>query len=144
MRLAIKLMFVFLSIVIVMTAAVSDYAPEHVSDQKIKKDGKELSLSLKPTRDILKWLGEHRKAGQLIVGFAMETQDLENNARQKLNNKKIDWVVANTVAGKNEGFESDTNNVVLISQDQEKKISGAKKDVARQIFDFILAQSATG
>ena len=125
--------------VIVMTAAVSDYAPEHVSDQKIKKDGKELSLPLKPTQDILKWLGEHRKAGQLIIGFAMETQDLENNARQKLNDKKIDWIAANTVAGENEGFESDTNNVILIGPDQEKEIIGRKTDVARQIFDFILA-----
>ncbi len=129
--------------VIVMTAAVSDYAPEHISNQKIKKDGKELSLPLKPTQDILKWLGEHRKAGQLIIGFAMETQDLENNARQKLENKKIDWIAANTVAGENEGFESDTNNVVLISRDQEKKINGRKTDVARQIFDFIVAENPT-
>ncbi len=124
--------------VIVMTAAVSDYTPEHVSDKKIKKNGKGLSLSLNLTQDILKWLGERRKEGQLIIGFAMETHDLEKNARRKLKSKNIDWIVANTVAGENEGFESDTNKVTLIGTKQVKSMSGKKTDIARQIFDFIL------
>ena len=124
--------------VIVMTAAVSDYTPEHVLDKKMKKDGKGMSLSLNPTQDILKWLGERRKEGQLIIGFAMETHDLEKNARRKLKSKNIDWIVANTVAGENEGFESDANRVTLIGRKETQSLSGPKTDIARHIFDFIL------
>lgn len=81
---------------LIMAAAVSDYKPAKQSKTKIKKSTAELTLKLKPTQDILKWAGGHKKKNQVVVGFALEDKDLKKNAEEKLHNKKLDMIVANT------------------------------------------------
>ncbi|HLW36270.1 MAG TPA: phosphopantothenoylcysteine decarboxylase [Chthoniobacterales bacterium] len=116
--------------ILVMSAAVADYKPAKVSRTKIKKREADLSLELKPTRDILSSLPKNRR--YLVVGFAAETDDIEANARKKLHAKNCDIVVANDART---AMESDENEVtVLFSDDQKKKISRAlKKIVAREL-----------
>lgn len=105
--------------IIVMCAAVSDYSPKTFSTQKIKKrEGEELVLELKKNPDILKYLGEHRKEGQFLCGFAMETQDLIENAGKKLKEKNVDLIVANSLNDTGAGFKTDTNLVTFLSKDE--------------------------
>lgn len=104
---------------IVMAAAVADYTPRTVADQKIKKSDGELSLSLCRTKDILATLGESKRPGQVIVGFSMETENLLENSRKKLTKKNADMIVANSIADENTGFAVDTNAAVLITKDGE-------------------------
>lgn len=103
----------------IMTAAVADYTPAETKSEKIKKtaDGAELSLPLKRTKDILKWLGEHKKEGQLICGFSMETEDVLGNSKAKLQNKNADIIAANSLKDEGSGFGTDTNHLVLIKRD---------------------------
>lgn len=103
----------------IMTAAVADYTPAETKSEKIKKtaDGADLSLSLKRTKDILKWLGEHKKEGQLICGFSMETEDVLGNSKAKLQNKNADIIAANSLKDEGSGFGTDTNHLVLIKRD---------------------------
>ena len=123
--------------VIIMAAAVSDFTPAQKNDHKVKKDQASTDLTLKKTQDILAWLGERKKNGQILIGFAMETDNLIKNARKKLGKKNIDWIVANSLNQADSGFESDTNTVHLLSSDRNKKISGSKKEVARQLLHHI-------
>jgi len=114
--------------VIIMAAAVSDFTPADYHDQKVKKDGAESSLNLTKTQDILAWLGEYKKDGQTLIGFAMETEKLLENAQSKLKKKKADWIVANSLRDKDAGFGSDTNNVHLLGKEHQKEFSGTKKE----------------
>jgi phosphopantothenoylcysteine decarboxylase/phosphopantothenate--cysteine ligase len=120
--------------VIVMCAAVADYKPAKVSAQKIKKRNETLSLELTPTRDILASLPKQDREF-LVVGFAAETNDLEQNAKQKLRAKNCDIIVANNVSSTDSGIESDANEVTLFFQNgQKENISRApKKIIAREL-----------
>jgi len=123
--------------VIIMTAAVSDFTPKQYHSQKIKKETSRSTIELRKTPDILGWLGEHKRQGQTLIGFAMETENLVENARRKWQEKNLDWIAANTLTDKNAGFASDNNTVHLIGKDSEKQISGTKKEVAAKILGVI-------
>ncbi|MBK0348264.1 bifunctional phosphopantothenoylcysteine decarboxylase/phosphopantothenate--cysteine ligase CoaBC [Aerococcaceae bacterium zg-ZJ1578] len=107
--------------IFVMTAAVSDYRVAEIAEQKIKKQAGQqgLQLNLIENPDILAHLGHYKKSGQLVIGFAAETQDVENYATKKLAKKQADWIIANDVSRKDIGFNSDANQVTLISRHQE-------------------------
>ena len=125
--------------IIIKTAAVSDYTPENVSAEKLKKGEGELSLKLKRTTDILAYLGEHKKAGQFICGFSMETENLVENSRRKLEKKNADMIVANNLKETGAGFGTDTNKVTFITRDGDFPQELASKEiVAKAIFDRIL------
>lgn len=120
----------------VMCAAVADYSPSTVSDTKIKKEGSELSLSLKPTHDIAAELGRI-KEDRVLVGFALETDDAVANAKSKLERKNLDLIVLNSLGDEGAGFGVDTNRVTIISRDGQAKEFGvkSKRDVAGDIVD---------
>lgn len=122
--------------IIIMAAAVSDFTPTLTHTQKVKKDQGESSIELKKTTDILSWLGEHKKANQTLIGFAMETENLIENATKKLTNKNADWIIANSLSTADAGFAVDTNHIHLISQHSKTEFKGTKQEVA----EFILAQ----
>ncbi|MCI5773041.1 MAG: bifunctional phosphopantothenoylcysteine decarboxylase/phosphopantothenate--cysteine ligase CoaBC [Erysipelotrichaceae bacterium] len=103
--------------IIVMSAAVADFTCDQAQN-KIKKDGEGLTLNLRPTQDILKYLGEHKKEGQILIGYAMETTDLIANAKQKLVKKNCDYIIANTIDAQNAGFKAADNQVTIISKAQ--------------------------
>ncbi len=125
---------------IIMAAAVADYRPAEVSKEKIKKKDFSLELSLEKTDDILKYLGEHKNPGQLLCGFAMETQNLLRNAREKLVNKHLDMIVANSLKVAGAGFAGDTNVVTLITDKEEQPLELMTKDeVAVRILDKLLS-----
>jgi len=121
--------------VCVLCAAVADYKPANVSSTKIKKRGANFSLELIPARDILDSLGHRQERQFVLVGFAAETDHLEENATKKLRAKNCDIIVANDVSGKNSGMESDVNEVTILFRDGEKKkISRAQKQIiAREL-----------
>ena len=123
--------------VVIMAAAVSDFTPAEKHDQKVKKDNSDSSLELEKTQDILSWLGNHKKDGQLLIGFAMETENLLENAQAKLKKKKADWIVANSLSESGSGFQSDTNTVHLLNNETDQRFQGTKKEVARQILAHI-------
>ena len=127
--------------IIIKAAAVSDYTPENVSDEKLKKKEGDLSIPLKRTKDILKYLGENKKPGQFICGFSMETENLEENSLSKLKKKNCDMIVANNLKEEGAGFGTDTNKVTFITEEgafpQELK---SKEMVAKSIFDRILGK----
>jgi len=124
--------------IIVMTAAVADYRPAYVSDEKIKKKDTALSLELERTEDILAYLGAHRRPGQFLCGFSMETENLLENSRQKLDKKKIDMIVANSLKVAGAGFGSDTNVVTLITKEDCKALDlMSKSQVADQLMNEI-------
>ena len=125
--------------VVIMAAAVADYAPASVPQQKIHKDGETLTLSLVRTPDILAELGRQR-AGErpLLVGFAAETSDVITSARRKQREKKVDMVVANDVARRDAGFEVDTNEVTLVTADTEETLPlQPKSAIAAQVIQRI-------
>jgi phosphopantothenoylcysteine decarboxylase/phosphopantothenate--cysteine ligase len=126
--------------VCVLCAAVADYKPANVSSTKIKKRGANFSLELIPTRDILDSLGHRQDRQFVLVGFAAETDHLEENATKKLRAKNCDIIVANDVRGKNSGMESDVNEVtILFRGGEKKKISRAqKKIIARELVKIFL------
>lgn len=126
--------------VIIKAAAVADYRPKTVSSEKVKKQDGELTLELERTDDILEYLGEHKKPGQYLCGFAMETKDLIANARQKLQKKHVDMIVANSLKVEGAGFGGDTNVVTIITEDEEISLGKmSKEETASQIIDRILA-----
>lgn len=124
--------------VVIMAAAVSDFRPARSHDQKVKKDQAESTIELEKTQDILAWLGEHKTDGQTLIGFAMETEDLLRNAETKLEKKKADWIVANSINSPEAGFETDTNSVHLLGP-RRQEFSGTKKEVARRLLNFIFS-----
>ena len=112
---------------IIMSAAVADYTPVETSTEKIKKNDKEFILKLKKNPDILDYIGHHQVEHQVICGFAMETQDLIENASNKLNKKQCDLIVANHLKTEGAGFQGDTNVVTIITQDSMKDIDKMSK-----------------
>lgn len=121
--------------VIFMAAAVSDYRPAAFVPQKVKKTGKRTTIALVPNRDILKELGRRRRLGQVLVGFAAETEAIGVNALKKLRSKNLDWIVANRVGTGKTGFESDRNRALLISSQGVRKSLPlmSKKKLAEEI-----------
>lgn len=114
--------------IIIMCSAVADYTPANYSSQKMKKKDDDLSISLTRTQDILKYLGEHKPQGQMLVGFSMETENLIENSRAKLTKKNADLICANTIAKGVTGFAVDTNQVTLISQSMVKELPLCSKE----------------
>ena len=125
--------------IIIKSAAVADYSPVNPAEEKIKKKEGDMSVKLERTEDILKYIGEHRKENQFICGFSMETENMVENSRRKLEEKKVDMIVANNLKQKGAGFGTDTNIVTFITRDKvlEKSIM-TKKEVAGEILDFII------
>ncbi|MBM6916260.1 bifunctional phosphopantothenoylcysteine decarboxylase/phosphopantothenate--cysteine ligase CoaBC [Gemmiger formicilis] len=129
--------------VIIKAAAVADYRPAHTAGEKIKKSGADLTLELTRTPDILAELGAARRPGQFLCGFAMETRDLLDNARAKLENKGADMIVANSLREAGAGFGGATNHVTLVEPTGCTELPLAGKDeVAHRILDRILARRA--
>lgn len=125
--------------IIIKAAAVADYRPAVVSDQKVKKRDDELSIALTRTKDILAWLGEHKGGRQVLCGFAMETEQMTEHARQKLVKKNLDLIAANNVKVAGAGFGTDTNVVTLISKDKMQELERmSKEDVAVRLTDELL------
>lgn len=125
--------------IIIMAAAVADYTPVSVAENKIKKSDKNISIEVKRTKDILKYLGEHKHSGQLICGFSMETENLIENSRTKLINKKCDIICANNLCTKGAGFGTDTNVITIITADDECNLELMSKDnAAHKILDKII------
>ena len=125
--------------IVIKAAAVADYRPKNVSDQKIKKKDDNMSIELDRTDDIIKYLGENRKEGQFLCGFSMETENMVENSRLKLEKKKIDMIVANNLKVAGAGFNVDTNIVTIITKEDEKHLEiMSKEKVAEKIIDFIL------
>lgn len=126
----------------IMTAAVADYTPVQTQSEKMKKsgDGAGLSLPLKRTQDILQWLGEHKKEGQLLCGFSMETENVIENSRAKLTKKHADVIAANSLRDAGSGFGTDTNHLVLIQKDGTTDLPLLSKDeAADRLLDVLLA-----
>lgn len=126
--------------VIIMAAAVSDFTPSKTYSYKVKKETGSASIELSKTTDILAWLGENKNPDQVLIGFAMETEDLIKNAKKKLNKKNADWIIANSLSTEGAGFEVDTNHVHLISKDSETEFSGTKQEVAELVLGKIFRQ----
>ena len=127
--------------IIIKAAAVADYRPATVSDEKIKKKDDDMSIALERTDDILKYLGEHKPDGQFLCGFSMETQNMIGNSRVKLTKKNLDMVAANNVKMAGAGFQGDTNVLTLITQDEEVSLPlMSKEDAAGKILDKILLE----
>ncbi|MBQ9049209.1 MAG: bifunctional phosphopantothenoylcysteine decarboxylase/phosphopantothenate--cysteine ligase CoaBC, partial [Lachnospiraceae bacterium] len=125
--------------IIIKAAAVADYRPAVVSDEKIKKADDDLSLNLERTEDTLQYLGQHKRAGQILCGFAMETSDLENKARGKLAKKNLDMIVANNVKVAGAGFGTDTNVVTFITPDDTQQLEiMTKENVAMKLLDRLI------
>ena len=124
--------------IIIKAAAVADYRPASVSDEKIKKKDDDMSIALERTDDILKYLGEHKPEGQFLCGFSMETENMIGNSRVKLTRKNLDMVAANNVKMAGAGFQGDTNVLTLITQDEEVSLPlMSKEDAALKILDKI-------
>lgn len=113
---------------IIMAAAVADYRPEIVADQKIKKDEDTLQIRMVKNPDILKYAGKHKKDNQVICGFAMETENLEENAYKKLVSKNCDMLIANNLFTKGAGFKGDTNVVTLFKQNDKEQLPMLSKE----------------
>ena len=128
--------------IIIKAAAVADYTPANYSDEKIKKKDGDLSIELSRTKDILKELGERKENNpkkQFICGFSMETENMEENSKNKLAKKNADMIVANNVKVEGAGFGTDTNVVTIFTKDNEIRLDKLSKlEVAEKIFDEIV------
>ena len=126
--------------IIIKAAAVADYRPSSVSEDKVKKSDAELSIALERTDDILKYLGEHKKPGQFLCGFSMETRDMVSNSRAKLEKKNLDMIAANNVKVEGAGFQGDTNVLTLITKQEETSLPlMSKEEAASILLDKILS-----
>ena len=124
--------------VIIKSAAVADYRPKNVGTEKTKKKDGDMAIELERTDDILKYLGEHKKEGQFLCGFSMETQNMLENSRAKLVKKNLDMIVANNLKVAGAGFGTDTNVVTFIKKDKEVELDMmSKEEVAVHILDEI-------
>lgn len=126
--------------IMVMCAAVADYRPKKIADQKIKKQDGDLVLILEKTEDILAYLGRKKKSNQILVGFALETNDEENYAKAKLEKKNLDLVILNSLKDNGAGFKFDTNKITIFNKALEKSVFElkSKTEVAKDICDAIL------
>ena len=126
---------------LILAAAVADYTPVSVADNKIHKSEGEMSIPLKRTQDILKTLGENKKDGQVLIGFSMETENMVERTKEKLVKKNCDYIVANNLKEKGAGFGADTNIVTLISKDHEEEFGILSKyDTAVKILKTCLKE----
>lgn len=126
--------------IIIKAAAVADYRPLKVFDEKVKKKDEEMSIALEKTDDILNYLGEYRTKEQFLCGFSMETQNMIGNSRVKLGKKHLDMVAANNLKVEGAGFQGDTNVLTLITQDEDVSLQlMSKEDAANVILDKILS-----
>lgn len=120
----------------ILCAAVADFRPEHVAEQKIKRENDDLVIRLQPTHDIAAQLGQMKREGQLLVGFALETNDEEANALKKLEKKNLDLIVLNSLRNKGTCFQSDENQISIISHNGQRNYDKKpKREVARDIID---------
>lgn len=123
---------------IIKAAAVADYRPRFVNPEKTKKKDGELAIELERTDDILKWLGQHKRKGQFLCGFSMETEHMLENSRAKLAKKNLDMIVANNLKVEGAGFGTDTNVVTFIKKEKEVQLERMPKDqVADRLLDEI-------
>lgn len=130
--------------VLIMAAAVADYRPAVVADQKMKKGDTELSIPLERTGDVLGWVAQHRHPGLFVCGFSMETEHMLENSQKKLTKKKLDMIVANNLKTQGAGFGVETNVVTLITQDWVEELPLLGKDeVAGKLLTAIAAQRQT-
>lgn len=126
--------------IIIKAAAVADYRPASVSDEKMKKADNQMSIELERTDDILKYLGEHKGENQFLCGFSMETSNVIGNSRAKLEKKNLDMIAANSLKVEGAGFQGDTNVLTLITQNEEVSLDlMSKEDAANVILDKILS-----
>ncbi|MEE8808535.1 MAG: bifunctional phosphopantothenoylcysteine decarboxylase/phosphopantothenate--cysteine ligase CoaBC [Lactimicrobium sp.] len=124
---------------IIMAAAVADYTPVKAADEKIKKEDGNLQIDLCRTTDILKELGSRKHEGQVLIGFAMETENLFANAQKKLLEKNADFIAANSLRDKGAGFGVDTNKVTILSKDHQEQLGLlSKDDTAEEILKYCL------
>lgn len=123
---------------IIKAAAVADYTPAVTADNKLKKSHEDLTIELKRTKDILKYLGEHKKEGQILCGFAMETENLLENSRKKLEAKNCDLICANSLREEGAGFGTNTNRITLLTREKEVPLElMSKEEAAHRILDAI-------
>ena len=120
----------------ILCAAVADFRPESIAEQKIKRQGDELTIRLKPTHDIAAAIGNMKREGQVLAGFALETNDEETNAKKKLEKKHLDFIVLNSLRTKGTCFQSDDNQISILSKEGQKDFpKKTKTDVAKDIVD---------
>ncbi len=129
--------------IIIKAAAVADYRPATVAEEKVKKKDHDMSIALERTKDILAYLGEHKKEGQFLCGFSMETENMLENSTRKLEKKNVDMIVANNLKVKGAGFGTDTNVVTIITKKGGEALPCmSKEEVAGQILDAIMRERA--
>lgn len=126
--------------IIIKAAAVSDYTPEIIHDKKIKKGAESINIKFKKTKDILEFVGKNKKDNQLVIGFAAETNNILEYAKEKIRKKNLDYIIANDISKEGVGFASDENEVYIIDSNfsVEKINKSSKKDIAKSIIDRIL------
>ena len=123
----------------ILCAAVADFTPETVANEKIKRTSEDMVIRLKPNPDIAKSLGEMKKDGQILVGFALETNDEESNAQGKMKKKNFDFIVLNSLRDKGAGFQTDTNKISIISAEGKKDFPlKSKTEVAEDIVNELI------
>ena len=128
--------------IVIKAAAVSDYTPETTADSKLKKSDADMSIPLKRTQDILKYLGANKRPGQFLCGFSMETDNVLENSRKKLKSKNCDMICANSLRTAGAGFGTDTNVITLITEDSDVELPlMSKEDAAHKILDVILEKT---
>ncbi|MCH5250218.1 MAG: bifunctional phosphopantothenoylcysteine decarboxylase/phosphopantothenate--cysteine ligase CoaBC [Lachnospiraceae bacterium] len=125
--------------IIIKAAAVADYRPKHTADEKLKKKDDEMSIELERTEDILAYLGAHKKDHQFLCGFSMETENMIENSRNKLEKKNLDMIVANNLKQSGAGFGTDTNIVTVLTKNDTVQFPIMSKDeVANKLLDYII------
>lgn len=129
--------------IIIKAAAVADYRPAVVAEEKVKKKDDSLSIALERTEDILAYLGAHRRKGQFLCGFSMETEHMLENSRAKLEKKNIDMIVANNLKQQGAGFGTDTNVVTFLTKDETVELPiMSKEEVADQLLTYIIKKQS--
>ena len=129
--------------ILIKSAAVADYRPASVSEEKVKKTEGDMSISLERTQDILGYVAEHRREDQVICGFSMETQNMLENSRKKLTKKKLDMIAANNVKDEGAGFATDTNLITIITKQGERALPlMTKEEAAHELLSYILGYRA--
>ncbi len=127
--------------IIIKSAAVADYRPAQVADEKIKKKDGDMSIAMERTTDILQHIAGKKRANQFVCGFSMETQNMMEHSRGKLDRKKLDMIVANNLKVAGAGFGTDTNVVTFLTKEREKTLDiMSKQEVAGKLLDFILEE----
>ena len=127
--------------IIIKAAAVADYRPKYTSDEKMKKKDEDMCIELERTQDILGFLGAHKKEGQFLCGFSMETENMIENSRKKLEKKNLDLIVANNLKEQGAGFGTDTNIVTLLSKEDTIQLPiMSKEEVADRLLDYIVEE----